>query len=135
MALGSSKTPEVIFKVCPLFNETMSQALVKGKQKLADRFLMFKNSKAANPLQPFGKSDKPFISTGVLKDAVPGETMLHAHLTHDLSILYTLTGSDPKFIKLYAVYGHDEIGTGTPPNIRKQQQAAAKLTSQGGRFT
>lgn len=127
--------PNVVFKVCPLFNETMAQALAKGKHNLAERFLQFKNSKADNPMQPFGKSDKPFMSAGFLKDAVPGETMMHAHLMHDMNILYTLTGTDPKVIKLYAVYTHDELGTGTPPNKKKQKQNADKLAGQAGRFS
>lgn len=118
---------KLIVKNSPLFVDTMAKKLHSSGKKLADRFDEFLQSKKNNPLQPFGKSDKPFTSIGLWKNAIPNETLLHAHLTHDISIIYSITGKDPRVLKLYGVFTHDEMGTGQPANIRKQKQLAAKL--------
>ena len=78
-------------------------------------------------MQAYGNNDRPFVSTGVLKNAVPGETMVHAHLDRDSSMVYSINGRNPTVIKLYGIFNHSELGTGDPSNIRKQQAMAARL--------
>lgn len=88
--------------------------------KLADLLRAFQQHKQENPLARFGSKDYPFIGGG------PLHGYLHAGLTRDLSIIYTVAGSPPT-IYIYTVGGHNELGTGTPPNPRKLKQTAQKL--------
>ena len=80
-----------------------------------------------SPLEPFGPTDQPFSAHGILKHAVSGENMKHAHLTHDISILYTMQGQPP-LIKLYGIFSHDELGTGQPPKIKDQKRVISRLS-------
>ena len=107
----------------------MGEKLRSGGKKLADRFEEFLKTKKQNAMQPFGKVDKPFAGDGFLRNAIPNETLIHAHLTHDISIIYSISGKDPRILKLYGVYSHDEMGTGQPPNIKKQKQLASRLSN------
>lgn len=89
-------------------------------KKLAD----FVNLKKSNPLAPFGKSDKTFSSMGSLSG------FRHAHLTHDISVVYKYDGKINQFC-IYGVFGHAEMGTdATHPNPRKQQAMGARLNNQ-----
>ena len=119
---------KLVIKNSPLFVDTMAAKLSSGGKKVADRFNDFLQSKKENPLQPFGKSDKPFIGGGLIQGAIPNETLLHAHLTHDIGIVYSLTGKDPRVLKLYGIFTHDEMGTGQPDNRRKQKQFSDRLS-------
>lgn len=118
---------EVVFKKTVLFDETLAEQIRKSGVKLADRFTSFLDSKKQNPLQPFGSNDKPFIKEGPLGRAIPNETLLHAHLTRDVSVVYSLSGKDPRILKLYGIFTHSDLGTGTPGNVRKQQSMADRL--------
>ena len=120
----------LVVKTSPLFNQTLHDKINQGNKRVSERLQDFLNTKKQNPLQPFGSSDKPFTGDH-LKKAVPNETMLHAHLTHDISIIYSLSGKDPKILKLYGIFSHDEMGTGQPPNLKKQKQIAARLNNAG----
>lgn len=121
--------PTVSIKRSRSFADSMHQKVSAGNKKLSERFEAFLQTKLNNPMQPFGKSDKPFLSAGFIRNAIPNETLLHAHLTPDISIIYSITGKDQKVIKLYGVYTHDEMGVGQPPNIRKQKQFADRLSN------
>ena len=118
----------LVVKTSQLFTDTMNDKLHGGGKKIADRFNEFLQTKKNNPLQPFGKSDKPFTSDGFIRNAIPNETLLHAHLTHDISVVYSLSGKDPKVLKLYGVFTHDEMGTGQPANLRRQKQFSDRLS-------
>lgn len=120
---------DLIVKNSPLFIDTMAQKLHGGGKKLADRFNEFLQSKRQNPLQPFGKSDKPFKGGGLIQGSIPNETLIHAHLTHDISVVYSITGKDPRVLKLYGVFTHDEMGTGQPDNRKRQKQFGDRLSS------
>lgn len=100
---------------------------------LIDKLKQFIERKKDNPMNSFGSRDKPF--TGHMRDAVPGEVMMHVHLLHDANLLYTLTGTDTKVIKLYGIFTHDDIGTGQPQNINRQRNYVAKLASQKNQFS
>jgi hypothetical protein len=121
--------PVVSVKRSQSFSDSMNQKVSAGNRKLPERFETFLQTKMNNPMQPFGKSDRPFISAGVIRNAIPNETLLHAHLTPDISVVYSITGKDEKVIKLYGVYTHDEMGIGQPANIRKQKQFADRLSN------
>ncbi len=120
----------VIVETCPLFDETFTRHIVDNDQlrRKLDEFIAFKKS---NPLARFGSSDKG--DTGVIFDKeVPG--IKHAHLTFDLSIWYTLSGSNPKVIRLYAIMSHDESGTGQPVKVPVMKNVARKMAGQTRMF-
>ena len=118
----------LVVKKSRLFDQTLAEKL---NDRLASRLSDFINSKTNNPLQQFGSSDKPFTSRGIFANTIPNETLLHAHLTHDVSIIYSLSGKDPKILKLYGLFTHDEMGTGQPANIKKQKQTASRISNTG----
>jgi hypothetical protein len=84
----------------------------------------FMDTKRSNPNQPFGASDKSFTGGGKFQNAVPG--LKHAHLTHDLSVVYRVEGSN---IYLYGFFTHDDLGTGNPGNRRKQDAMADRFAN------
>ncbi len=124
----------VEIKTCPYFDETYVSKL-RSKGDISGRLNDFINMKSSNPLQPFNKTDRPFLGGGHLKSAVPGETLQHAHLTHDGVLVYSISGRDPKILKLYAILTHDELGIGQPANKRKQMQAGANFANQANKFS
>lgn len=87
------------------------------KQKLVD----FINTKSNNPIEKFGASDYPFSNTGSYSG------LQHAHLTQDLSLVYSIAGSNPVDIFLYGIYSHAELGTSRPPNIKVQKSMGTKI--------
>lgn len=80
-------------------------------------FIAFKRE---NPLQQAGGKDRPYIGSGPLAGYI------HAGLTRDISIVYTISGRDPHVIKLFGIYTHQDTGTGTPgrPNLSKVMAAS-----------
>ena len=96
-------------------------------RKLGD-FLRFKESNPYNGSAPggakFGDTDKKFRAGGRFSDKIDG--ISHAHLTHDISIVYRIIGDT---IYLYGVYTHDAIGTGNPPSTARQLQASSRWTN------
>lgn len=80
-------------------------------------FIAFKRE---NPLQQAGGKDRPYIGSGPLSGYI------HAGLTRDISIVYTISGRDPHVIKLFGIYTHQDTGTGTPgrPNLSKVMAAS-----------
>jgi len=113
------------FQACDLFNRTFAEK-TKNYPGLSDKFKEFTQAKTANPGQPFGGSDTPFINAGPLARAIP--KLRHAHLTRDLSVFYTIEGKNPTVVQLYGIFSHQESGTGTPGNINKQKNLAKQLT-------
>lgn len=81
--------------------------------------------KRENPNQPFGSSDKAFTGAGNFAKMVPG--LKHAHITHDLSVVYKVIGNE---VYLYGFFTHDELGTGQPPNMNRQKSTATKFSNQ-----
>lgn len=81
----------------------------------------FYKAKTENKLAPFGGSDKLFKGYGHFAG------LRHAHLTQDLSIVYSLNGSNPTVIDLYGIFSHGELGTGQPANMNRQKSIAKKF--------
>lgn len=104
------------------YRKYSSQSVVY--EKLMD-FLKFKSQNPCNgniPGQcPGYNNDKRFASDGKFSKNIRG--ISHAHLTHNLSIVYLIHG---EYINLYGIYAHDDIGTGNPANKNRQDQAAKR---------
>lgn len=83
-------------------------------------FIAFKRK---NPTTQFGNKDKPFISAGPLRG------YMHSGLNHDIQIVYTLSGKDPRIMVLHGIFSHDELGTGTPARINRQVNAAKSFAN------
>lgn len=113
----------VKFRSSPLFAETFAR-----HPEIEGRLRSFLDLKTRDPLQAFGKKDETFHGEGIFNRAIPG--LRHAHLTRDISVLYTIGGRDPTVISLYGIFTHDESGTGQPANRKKQQSLAGKLAGQ-----
>jgi hypothetical protein len=110
------------------FNKTLVKfADQKDRIKLELRkFVDFKNSNPANGsvagvYSGFGDSDRRFRSKGKFANKIDG--ISHAHLTHNISIVYLV---DDGVLYLYGIYSHDDIGTGSPGNINRQEQMATR---------
>lgn len=118
----------LVIKRCPLFMETMEE-MVKGYgPKITELLASFIKSKMADPTAPYGSSDKANPSGTPAAIAVP--KIRHAHLTHDISVFYTVSGSNPAELRLYAVYTHAQSGTSRPPNPKKQASTAKRMGGQ-----
>ena len=110
------------------FNKTLVKfSDQKDRIKLELRkFIDFKNSSPANGSVPgvysgFGDRDKRFRTKGKFGNKIDG--ISHAHLTHNISIVYLI---DNSVLYLYGIYSHDDIGTGSPANINRQEQMATR---------
>jgi hypothetical protein len=110
------------------FNKTLVKfADQKDRIKLElKKFVDFKNSNPANGsvagvYSGFGDSDRRFRSKGKFANKIDG--ISHAHLTHNVSIVYLI---DNGVLYLYGIYSHDDIGTGSPGNINRQEQMATR---------
>lgn len=113
------------FQVSPLFRETYIEK-TKSNSVVASKFDQFVRFKTAQPNQSFGSNDKPFRSGGFFTNAVP--KIRHAHLTHDISVVYTVEPGTPTIIKLYGLFSHDDMGTGTPANINRQKNLSSQFS-------
>lgn len=116
------------FQVSPLFRETFA-AKTQSNPALKSKVEQFLQVKGQDPTQQFGASDKPFRSGGIFANAVP--KIRHAHLTHDLSMVYTVEGGTDPVIRLYGIFSHDDMGTGQPQNLNRQRGVATKFAGQG----
>lgn len=115
------------FQISPLFRETFA-AKTQSNPALKGKVEQFLQVKTADPTQLFGASDKPFRSGGIFANAVP--KIRHAHLTHDLSMVYTVEGGADPVIRLYGIFSHDDMGTGQPQNLNRQRGVATKFAGQ-----
>jgi hypothetical protein len=121
------EAPAVVFKSCEEFVNTLAK-WGRGNAALIQKLQEFHKTKEASPMQPFGKNDSRLIATGPLGRAVEG--LRHAHLSQDLSIFYTLGGSNPHIIYQYGIYSHNESGTGNSQNIKVQKNLGKRMANQ-----
>jgi mRNA-degrading endonuclease YafQ of YafQ-DinJ toxin-antitoxin module len=117
----------VVFKLSELYSKTLIDK-ARAKPIIGQKMQEFRKFKSENPLQSFGSKDYPFIANGHYGTAVPG--LRHAHLTDDLSIVYTISGRDPIVFKLYGIFSHSELGTGQPANMKRQKSLAKRMAGQ-----
>ena len=118
---------DVVFKTCDLYRESLVDK-ARAYPVIGQKMQEFREFKAANPLQPYGGSDKPFVSKGNYGTVVSG--LRHAHLTHDIMIVYTIGGRNPIAFNLYGIFSHDELGIGQPANVKKQKAQAKRMANQ-----
>jgi mRNA-degrading endonuclease YafQ of YafQ-DinJ toxin-antitoxin module len=112
---------EVRFLKCDLYKRTFEEKITTDA--LAKKVQDFLIAKHSNPLAAFNKSDQMFSAQGApLAQKLPsGEKIRHAHITQDISIVYTLSGGDTKLIKLFGFFTHAELGTQKTPSIPTQR--------------
>ena len=120
---SSASEPAVIFELSPSFRKTAAEKF-KAYPGLDKKASDFRATKAADRNALYGSSDKPFKTNGAFSG------LRHAHLTFDLSLVYSISGANPAIIRLYGIYSHDELGTGQPPNINRQKSMGAHLKGQ-----
>lgn len=114
----------VTFSMGPEFGSTFQDFKRAGMgDRLTKALDKFRESKEAAATAPYGSSDKPFRGDGHFSG------LSHAHLTHDISLVYRYHKSANQF-KLYGFFKHDDLGTGTPPNLRRQSSVGSRLTTQ-----
>jgi mRNA-degrading endonuclease YafQ of YafQ-DinJ toxin-antitoxin module len=75
------------------------------------KFETFKNMKSnpATLTTHLGSSDKLFTPDSPLGRSVP--SLRHIHITHDISLVYRIHGSNPTYVDLYGFYTHDDLGS------------------------
>ena len=112
-----------LFRYSSHFRDTAKSVLSRpGAQA---RFEEFVRAKEQNPTQQFGASDTPFTGKGPLGLVRP--RLMHAHITHDLSVIYHVSGRDPTTISIHGIFSHADLGTSRPPNIRRQKTSAQQF--------
>jgi hypothetical protein len=113
-----------LFKTISLYSNQKSVIVNKLKEFIAHKIKYPVNGYVPKQIPGYGSSDRKFIPGGHFDQAVNG--IAHAHLTHNISIVYLIEGDK---LHLYGVYTHDAIGTGNPPNIPRQKSAAARWSN------
>jgi len=109
--------PNVKVEVKPALKDTLRDNIrIPG---LLQKYNTFVEHKKLMPTIPFGSSDKKFVGTL--------SAYSHAHLTRDLSIIYSISGKNPTVLTLYGIWSHDDIGTGQPTNPKRMKQMDKKL--------
>jgi hypothetical protein len=121
--------PGLVVAESPLFRETAAKYAKPGSAVLA-RYIEFVKTKKENPIALFGspKTDKKNPDGTPMSQEVPG--IRHAHLTHDVSVFYTISGSNPSVLRVYAMLSHDEAGTGQPTNYKVQKSVGRRMANQ-----
>ena len=117
----------VAFRTCDLYRETLADK-ARAYPVIGQKMQEFRKFKSDNPLQPYGGSDKPFVSKGNFGTTISG--LRHAHLTHDIMIVYTISGRNPTLFDLYGIFSHDELGIGQPANVKRQKAQAKRMANQ-----
>lgn len=112
---------------CDFFKETAAKHIKFGSS-VEESYHNFIATKLQNPIASYGSSDKANPAGTPMAQYVP--KIRHAHLTHDLSIFYTISGSNPSELRLYGVLTHDESGTGQPNNPKRQKSVAKRFSNQ-----
>lgn len=113
---------EPIARTADLLNDTIHK-----HSGLKEKLASFLELKLQNHMAAYGSSDKHYSGSGQFGSL--GLGLKHAHLTHNVSVVYRVHGNPPT-IDIYGLYTHDESGTGNPPNTRRQKALASKIGSQ-----
>lgn len=96
----------------------------RGDTQVIQAIQAFIAHKRSDPTAPFGNKDYPFRGSSL-------KGYLHAGLTFDAQIIYTISGRDPHTIRLYGVFTHDDLGTGNPVQMKRQQKAGQTFDNTG----
>jgi hypothetical protein len=117
----------VVFRTSDLYRATLVDK-ARAYPIIGQKMQEFGKFKSENPLQQYGSSDKPFQSVGHFNRVA--SSLRHAHLTHDIMVVYTISGRNPTVFDLYGIFSHDELGIGQPANINRQKSQARRLAGQ-----
>lgn len=117
--LRMANAPHTVPVTGPDFDATFR----KHAARVGHIFPNWLKAKLNEPLKLIG-NDKPFSGGGHYAG------LSHAHLGGDVSIVYKLEGKDPRKLKLFGFYSHDELGTGQPAKQKIQQKVSRRLTTQ-----
>lgn len=112
---------ETVFRRCDSYKQTYLQK-VKPYDSVRRKFADFMELKRWNPTHAFGKSDRGFVSGGVVANLMPN--LKHAHITGDLSILYKL---ERGVIWLYGFYTHGELGTDKSSQVSTLKNSVLRM--------
>jgi mRNA-degrading endonuclease YafQ of YafQ-DinJ toxin-antitoxin module len=96
---------------------------LRAGDEVASTFKRWLDQKLKTPLQLVGY-DKPFRGGGNYSG------LSHAHMGQDVSIVYKLEGKEPRKLKLYGFFSHEDLGTGQPPKQKIQQKTGKRLKTQ-----
>lgn len=118
---------DVVFQYGPMWQESLVHAL-KDTPNIGEKLKEFISVKSKNPLANFGTNDHPFKSDGIYKRYLPKAKK--AHLSMDMSLIYEISGRNPTTIKVYGIFTHADLGTGQPPNIKRQKNMAKRLSNE-----
>lgn len=86
--------------------------------KMAD----FIKMKMDDPMAQFGGTDRHFTA-----GPLAGTGIIHAHLNHNLQVLYRRSGKNPTKIELLRLGSHDDFGTGQPSNQKIMKNVARQI--------
>lgn len=117
----------VVFRACDLYRQTLLEKAT-AYPVIGQKLQAFRSFKAEEPMAGFGANDKPFQGKGNFGTMIRG--LKHAHLTHDIMVVYTLSGNNPRIIDLYGIFSHDDLGIGQPANVKKQKSMVKKFVGQ-----
>lgn len=118
---SETATPNLMVQRTKTFDDSLAK--FKHNQLVIKKLKSFIEFKTQNPRDPFGGKDYPFKGDGPLKG------IGHAALTGDVRILYRIHwGNEPPVLQLLMVARHDDIGTGNPPNIKRQKQTYDRIS-------
>lgn len=109
-----TETRKVRIYASKLFLNTLKN--FRGDAQVIQAIQAFIAHKRNDPTAPFGSKDYPFRGASL-------KGYLHAGLTFDAQMVYTISGRDPHVIRLYGVFTHDDLGTGNPAQMKRQQKA------------
>ena len=109
-----AETRKVRIYASKLFLSTLKN--FRGDAQVIQAIQAFIAHKRKDPTAPFGSKDYPFRGASL-------KGYLHAGLTFDAQMVYTIGGRDPHVIRLYGVFTHDDLGTGNPAQMKRQQKA------------
>jgi len=109
--------PDTVVDRGPEFDQTSNRY-----QSIINRYNNWIRAKIESPLSLIGY-DKPFAPNS------PYSGLMHAHMDGDISVVYKLVGRNPRHIKVYGFYSHEDLGT-KPPRHQIQQAVGNRLLSQ-----
>ena len=118
-----AKQPPQQLPTLVVWGPEYKETLEKYAPRLGNRVKDWLMKKMDNPLMLIG-NDKPFRGEGAYSG------LSHAHLGSDISIVYRVEGRDPRKLKLYGFYSHEDLGTSQPPKINIQKKVGKRLTTQ-----
>lgn len=101
-----------------LFAKTLKD---RHEQTVLNNLKKFVEFKVEHPSERYGGSDYAFSGGG------PLQGYWHCHLNRDKSLIYKI---EQGLLKLFGIFTHQDLGTGTPSSQPKQKSAAQKFDNQ-----